>query len=126
MAAPRGPGCRNDSLLAQAEALDERAVRLDVAALQVVQQAAALADELEQPATRVKILDVRLEMLGKHVDALGEERHLDFGRPGVVLGALVLGDDARLVCGGYGHGKNSPSTASSGICRIEPAILTCG
>src|SRR5262249_17223810 len=111
-------------LLAQAEALDERAVRLDVAALEVVQEAAALADELQQPAARMEILDVRLEMVGEHVDALGEERHLDLGRSGVVLGALVLGNVARRVCGGCAHGKNSPFSDSSGALRVEQAILT--
>src|SRR5688500_7835195 len=39
----RGARVPAGSLLAQAEALDQRAVRLDVAALQVVEQAAALA-----------------------------------------------------------------------------------
>src|SRR5207244_4122414 len=58
------------SLLAQAEALDERAVRLDLAALQVIELAAALAHHPQQAAARMEILDVRLEMLGEHVDAL--------------------------------------------------------
>src|SRR5260221_1677018 len=68
------------SLLAQAEAVDQRAVGLDVLALEVVEQAAALAHHGEQPAARMEILDVRLEMLGEHVDPLGEERDLHFGR----------------------------------------------
>src|SRR3954470_23727554 len=66
-AASRGP-VPVASLLAQAETLDERAVGLDVAALQVVELAASLADELQQSAARVEVLDVRLEMLGEHVD----------------------------------------------------------
>src|SRR6188508_2527149 len=52
----------------------------------------------------MEILDVRLEMLGQHVDALGEERHLDLGGSGVGLGALVLRNDARLVSGSNCHG----------------------
>src|SRR5512134_2601443 len=78
-----GLGVRRRPLLAQAELLDERAVLLVVAALEVVQQAAALAHHPEQPAARMEILDVRLEMIGEHVDALREERDLDFGRTGV-------------------------------------------
>ena len=33
------------------------------------------------------VLRVGLEMLGQVVDALGEDRDLDFGRTGVALGA---------------------------------------
>src|SRR5690349_3636268 len=44
------------SLLAQAEALDQRAIGLDPGALQVIEQAAPLAHELEQPPARVEIL----------------------------------------------------------------------
>src|SRR3954471_8947643 len=43
-------------LLAQAEALDDRAVRLDFAALEVIQQAATLAHELEQAPAGMEIL----------------------------------------------------------------------
>ena len=45
----------------------------------------------------MKILDVRLEMLGEPIDALGQERNLDFGRAGVLAGALVLLDHLRLL-----------------------------
>ena len=41
----------------------------------------------------MEVLDVRLEMLGEAVDALGEERDLPLGRTGVLAGALVLLDD---------------------------------
>jgi hypothetical protein len=51
----------------------------------------------------MEILDVLLEMLGEHVDARGKERDLNFGRACVALGALVLLDDLRAVCGGDGH-----------------------
>ena len=58
------------ALLAQAELADQRAVALEVVLLQVVQQAAALADEHEQPAARVVILLVLAQVLGEIVDAL--------------------------------------------------------
>src|SRR5258706_6026470 len=112
------------SLLAQAEALDQRAVGLDVLALEVVEQAAALAHHGEQPAARMEILDVRLEMLGEHVDPLGEERDLNFGRTRVALGALVMGNDARLVCCGHGHLNKSPGLVKPvSVVSIEPSIL---
>src|SRR5688572_15749037 len=118
----RGAGSGVGSLLAQAEALDQRAIGLDVLALQVVEQAAAPAHHGEQAAAGMEILDVRLEVLGKHVDALGEERDLDLGRTRVGLRALVIGDDARLVCGGDSHGFNSPTLSGFSASR-ETAIL---
>src|SRR5688572_13841946 len=84
-------------LLAQSKALDHRAILVRVFALQVIEELAALADHLEQAATRMEILDVRLEVLRQAVDALGEERNLDFGGAGVVSGALVLLYDLRFL-----------------------------
>ena len=55
---------------AQAELADERAVALEVAALHVVQQPAALADEHEQPAARVVVLAVLAQVRGEVVDPL--------------------------------------------------------
>src|SRR6185503_15959740 len=66
------------SLLAQAEALDERAVGLDVGALEVVEQAAPLAHELEQPPARMEILGMRFEVIREHVDACRLDRDLHF------------------------------------------------
>jgi hypothetical protein len=38
----------------------------------------------------MEVLDVRLEVLGEAVDALGQERDLHLGRAGVLSRALVL------------------------------------
>jgi hypothetical protein len=51
-------------LAAQAELLDEGAVALEVVLLQVVQEAAAPPDELEQPAPRIVVVLVGAQMLG--------------------------------------------------------------
>src|ERR1700682_2604013 len=75
---------------------DNRSVALDVGALQIVQQPAALADQLEQPAPRVVVVGVRLEMVGEVIDPFAEDRDLDFGRPGVLLVEAVRLDHARL------------------------------
>src|SRR5687767_12510906 len=95
-------------LLAQAEALDHAAVLVRVRALQVIEQLAALADQLEQPATRVEILDVSLEVLGEPVDALGEKRHLDFRRAGIGARTLILLHDLRLLRNLQCHFARSP------------------
>src|ERR1700675_322732 len=65
-----------------AKLADERPVALQVAALQIAQQPAPLSDQHQQPATRVVVLDVAAEVLGQFVDALGEQRDLDFGGAG--------------------------------------------
>ena len=43
------------------------------------------------------VLRVGLEMLGQGVDALGEDRDLDFGRTGVVLAAGMFLDQLLLL-----------------------------
>src|SRR5204862_50398 len=63
--------------------LDERAVAFDALALQVVEHAATLTDELEQTTARMVVLEVRLEVLGEVGDPLGEEGDLDLGGSGV-------------------------------------------
>src|SRR5215831_21016323 len=109
------PPC-NWELAAQAELLDEGAVALEVVLLQVVQEAAAPPDELEQPAPRVMVVLVRAQMLGQLVDPLREHRDLHLRRAGVGLAAAVLRDDLLLCFLGQGHAL-SFSVASRGSAR---------
>src|SRR3954452_8862588 len=60
-AAPGGVS-RSATSTAQAETLDDRAVALDVGLVEVVQQPATLADQQQQPTTRVVVVLVRLEV----------------------------------------------------------------
>src|SRR6266511_4007941 len=76
---------------------------------QVIEQAAALPDQLEQAATGVMILLVVAEMLGQLVDTGGQQRDLDFRRTCV---AIVLGealDDLRLGLWGQSHARPATS-----------------
>ena len=57
-------------LAPDAEALDERAVPLDVGGLQVLEQAATLADQQQQAAPAVVVVLVGLQVLGQVRDAL--------------------------------------------------------
>src|SRR5450830_1888517 len=66
-------------LLAEAELLDERAVALEVPALQVGQEAAAASDKHQQPTARMMVLALLTQVLGQVVDALCEQGHLDLG-----------------------------------------------
>jgi hypothetical protein len=70
---PARPG-----LLANTEALDQLCVPLRVLALEIVEQATALANELQKTATGVVIFGVDLEVLGQVTDTLAEKRDLNF------------------------------------------------
>src|SRR5256712_13878819 len=58
---------------------DNRPVALDVRALQVVQQAAALSNQLQQSAPRIVVVGVRFQMFGEVIDPFAEDCDLDFG-----------------------------------------------
>ena len=71
-------------LAAEAQALDDFLVFLRLGGLQVVEELAALVDQLHEPATRGVVALVRGEVVAEAVDALGQQRDLDFGRAGVI------------------------------------------
>ena len=51
------------NLLSQTETTDQLVIAIDIAAFQIIQQAAALADQFEQAAAGVIVFLVRLEMI---------------------------------------------------------------
>ena len=67
--------------LAQTEFFDQSAVRIGIAALEVVEQLAAAADHTQQTTARVMVLHVFLEVTSQFVDTGGEQSHLNFGEP---------------------------------------------
>src|SRR5699024_2384174 len=77
---------------AQAEALDQRTVALDVDLLQVLEHAATLTDQEQQATTRVVVLLVVLEVFGEAGDPVGQQRNLNLGRTGVALISRVFID----------------------------------
>ena len=90
-------------LLAQPELFDQRSIAVGIARLEVIEKLAPARHHPQQPAARVVILDVRLEVVIEPVDAGGQQRDLDFGRSGVARRPLVVGDDLRLFCNRNGH-----------------------
>ena len=75
-------------LLADTELGDYVAVTIGIMGLQVVQQAAAFADEHKEATTRCVILLVGLEVLCQFANTLTQNRDLDFGGTGVrIVGA---------------------------------------
>src|SRR5205085_11895698 len=112
-------------LAAQAELLDEGAVALEVVLLQVIQEATALPDELEQPPPRVMVVLVGAQMLGQVVDPLRQHRDLHLRRAGVGIAAAVLRDDLLLCFLGQGQCPLLP-VASRGSARGAKDVTRAG
>ena len=78
------------TLPTETEALDYRVIFVDIAALQVIQKFTTTGDHFEQPATRVVVFFVHLEVLGELIDALREQCDLHLRRPAVVVVRFVI------------------------------------
>src|SRR5256885_14575778 len=90
---------------ADAELVDDDPVSLRSPDPEVLQKAAPLADQHEQPAPRMMILRVLLEVVGQAVDALGQERDLHLGRTGVAVVGAELLDQTFLLVDSKRHGS---------------------
>src|SRR4029077_1258741 len=64
-------------LSTKAEESHYHVVALDVCPLQIIKQTATLRDHLEQPAPRMIVLFMYLEMFSKLVDPLAEQSYLN-------------------------------------------------
>ena len=84
------------ALATQAEFSDQLPITLQIPLLKVVEEAASLADQLEQSAAGVMVFLVRPEVLGQLLDPPREKRDLDLGRPGIRAVAAVRADDLLL------------------------------
>ena len=76
--------------MAQFQLLRDRLIAAEVNRLQIFEQAAALADHHQQPASRAVVFFVGLQMLGQMVDALREQRDLHVRRTRVLGVRLEL------------------------------------
>src|SRR5262249_28964232 len=83
-------------LSAQAQLLDEGAVALEIRLLQVSEEPAAAAHELQEASARVMVLRMGAEMLGEVVDALGQHRELHLRGAGGLRVPAVFGDQLLL------------------------------
>src|SRR5258708_27933491 len=68
-------------LLADAELVDDGAVAVLIRLLQVVEKAAAAADQLEETAAAVMLLRMGLEVLGQAGAPIRQNRHPHLPRP---------------------------------------------
>ena len=90
-------------LLADTEFADDIAVAIGIVRLQVVQKAAALADQLQKTTPGSVVLTVRLEMFGQFADARTQYRDLNLRRTGVrIVSAEAFNQGCFL--GGRQHG----------------------
>ena len=84
-------------LATNAETTDQSAIALDIAALDVVQQTATLADEFHESASGVMITLVDFQVLGEVRDSVSQNRDLNLGRARVRGVSLVVLDDLLLL-----------------------------
>src|SRR5690349_15008756 len=85
------------------EPLDQRLITPLIDLLQIVEKTTALADHLEEAAARMVVLLVGFEVIGERIDALGEDRNLDFGRTRVNgLGGIFF-DERGFALLSHGH-----------------------
>src|SRR5690606_18251294 len=128
---PRGRHRRLDRLAADAESLDEILITRLVARLDVVEQAAAQTDHLEQATTGMVVLGVVAEMLSEVLDPLGENGDLNLRRAGVsVLGGEFLYERALALRGNRHRVLRCCGRLSAGgvayALGMEPALLHFG
>src|SRR5262245_888839 len=86
------------ALLADSELVDQTVIALLVLALQVVEQAPALAHQHHEPPTGVVVLGVGLEVLRQVIDPLAQEGHLDLRRPRIARVRAITRDDRGFLC----------------------------
>ena len=80
-------------LLAEAETLQKFVILRQVVAFEIVEELATAGGHLKQAAAAVEIFAVCAQVLGQVIDASGEQRDLDLGRPGVGVVDFVFGND---------------------------------
>ena len=84
------------ALFAEAETIADRPIAISVNPAQIVQQPPAAADHLQQPAARMMIFLMELEMLGQIRDPIGQDRDLHLGRACIALVGTELLDQTLL------------------------------
>ena len=83
-------------LSTQSQRSDQGPITLRVCAIQVLQHAAALTDQLEQSPSGVIVMLILQQMSSQMLDSLGKQSDLYFRRTGVFVVSLVLFDNGRF------------------------------
>ena len=95
-AAHRGLRATQPELSSNTQPIDNVVIPVYVTPLQIIEQTSPLAHHLQQPASRVIVLNVCSEVERKLVDPLRENCYLNFGRPCIGIMNLVIADDISL------------------------------
>ena len=90
---------RANCLSANTQPFDQLLVTPIVRAPKIIENLAPLRHELEQPAPRMVVLDMCLEVIRQAVDPLRKQRNLYFGRTGITGLDGVSLNDLRFACG---------------------------
>ena len=61
--------------------------------LKIIKELATTAGHLQETTARMEILTVGAQVLGQVIDSGSEQCDLNFGRAGVLIVSLILGDD---------------------------------
>ncbi len=80
----------NEILVSKAELLNHALVAARIVGLQIIEQAAAFANQHEQSATRPVVFLMGLEMFGKVADAFAQKGNLHFRAAGIIGVGRVL------------------------------------
>ena len=75
-------------------------IALGIVFLQVIQQAATLADQHEKAAARTVVFLVGLEVLRQGTNSLAQQRNLNFGTAGIGGVRAILVDEGLLLLSG--------------------------
>ena len=86
----------NPFLFADSKPLDDALIATNIFLFEVGQQTAPLADHLEEAATGMMVLAMRLEVLGKVGNALAQNRNLYLWRARVRTVELIVSDQVSL------------------------------
>jgi len=84
-------------LVTESKIGDDLAIALEVGALEVMQQASAPSNHLEEAAAAVMVLCVGPKVVAQVVDVLGENRNLNLCRAGIAAVRPVLLDRSCLL-----------------------------
>src|SRR4029450_2853384 len=100
-----------------AELVDDDAIPFRCSGPKVFQEPTPLADEHQEPAARMGVFDMLLEMIGQAVNALGQERDLHLRRTRIALVGAELLDQTLLAIDGKRHRLTlqSPTPREPGV-----------
>jgi hypothetical protein len=93
-------GTPGQELLADPELADHGLIALGIIFLEVVEQAATLADQHEKSAARTVVFLVRLEVLRQLANPFAEQSDLNFRATGIACMRAVLVNEGFLLLSG--------------------------